>query len=418
MRGFIVVIALALAPPATGADVAFDKQTLTERFVAEGCAVADFDHDDHADITAGNLIWHGPDFARTTEFTPPADNPSGPSKTPYDPTRGYSDYFLAFAHDFTGDGWSDILVYGLPGEPAHVFVNPQGKTGHWAKHAIFDVADGESPGLVDMTGDGRPELLVHSSDLVKPPQAQGKGGGQLGFAEIDWATPLGKARFHPITPRSPKNDAKYFRYTHGYGAGDINGDGRMDLLTKDGWFEQPSDRDAAIWRFHAVPFGPADAHGGAQMLVTDSNGDGRNDVVTSYNAHGCGLGWFEQRADGSFAEHRIMGAAPAENAQGVTFSQLHALAAADIDGDGLQDVVTGKRRWAHGVSGDIDPNAPPVLYWFRLVRDGSGDVRYVAEKIDDDSGVGTQVTVADLNADNKPDVVVANKRGVFAFRQK
>ncbi len=418
MRGFIVVIALALAPPATGADVAFDKQTLTERFIAEGCAVADFDHDDHADITAGNLIWHGPDFARTTEFTPPADNPSGPSKTPYDPARGYSDYFLAFAHDFTGDGWSDILVYGLPGEPAHVFVNPQGKTGHWAKHAIFDVADGESPGLVDMTGDGRPELLVHSSDLVKPPQAQGKGGGQLGFAEIDWATPLGKARFHPITPRSPKNDAKYFRYTHGYGAGDINGDGRMDLLTKDGWFEQPSDRDAAIWPFHAVPFGPADAHGGAQMLVTDSNGDGRNDVVTSYNAHGCGLGWFEQRADGSFAEHRIMGAAPAENAQGVTFSQLHALAAADIDGDGLQDVVTGKRRWAHGVSGDIDPNAPPVLYWFRLVRDGSGDVRYVAEKIDDDSGVGTQVTVADLNADNKPDVVVANKRGVFAFRQK
>ncbi len=420
MRGFIVVIviALALAPPATSADVAFDKQTLTERFVAEGCAVADFDHDGNADITAGNLIWHGPDFARTTEFTPPADNPSGPSKTPYDPARGYSDYFLAFAHDFTGDGWSDILVYGLPGEPAHVFVNPQGKTGHWAKHAIFDVADGESPGLVDMTGDGKPELLVHSSDLVKPPQAQGKGGGQLGFAEIDWATPLGKGRFHPITPRSPENDAKYFRYTHGYGAGDINGDGRMDLLTKDGWFEQPSDRDAAIWPFHAVPFGPADAHGGAQMLVTDSNGDGRNDVVTSYNAHGCGLGWFEQRADGSFAEHRIMGAAPAENAQGVTFSQLHALAAADIDGDGLQDVVTGKRRWAHGVSGDIDPNAPPVLYWFRLVRDGSGDVRYVAEKIDDDSGVGTQVTVADLNADNKPDVVVANKRGVFAFRQK
>ena len=418
MRGFIVVIALALAPPATGADVAFDKQTLTERFIAEGCAVADFDHDDHADITAGNLIWHGPDFARTTEFTPPADNPSGPSKTPYDPARGYSDYFLAFAHDFTGDGWSDILVYGLPGEPAHVFVNPQGKAGHWAKHAIFDVADGESPGLVDMTGDGKPELLVHSSDLVKPPQAQGKEGGQLGFAEIDWANPLGKARFHPITPRSPENDAKYFRYTHGYGAGDINGDGRMDLLTKDGWFEQPSDRDAAIWPFHAVPFGPADAHGGAQMLVTDSNGDGRNDVVTSYNAHGCGLGWFEQRADGSFAEHRVMGAAPAENAQGVTFSQLHALAAADIDGDGLQDVVTGKRRWAHGVSGDIDPNAPPVLYWFRLVRDGSGDVRYVAEKIDDDSGVGTQVTVADLNADNKPDVVVANKRGVFAFRQK
>ena len=107
-----------------------------------------------------------------------------------------------------------------------------------------------------------------------------------------------------------------------------------------------------------------------------------------------------------------------ESAEGVTFSQLHALAAADIDGDGLQDVVTGKRRWAHGVNGDIDPNAPPVLYWFQLVRDGSGGARFVAHQIDDDSGVGTQVTVADVNADAKPDVVVANKRGVFVFRQK
>ena len=400
------------------ADVAFEKQTLTERFVAEGCAAADFDRDGHADIAAGNTIWHGPDFARTTEFTPPADNPSGPSKTPYDPARGYSDFFLAFAHDFTGDGWSDILVYGLPGELAQVFVNPQGKAGHWAKHAIFDVADGESPGLIDMTGDGKPELLVHTSDLVKPPKAQGKGGGQLGFAEIDWANPLGKARFHPITPRSPENDARYFRYTHGYGAGDINGDGCVDLLTKDGWFEQPVDQGVSIWPFHPAPFGPADARGGAQMLVTDSNGDGRNDVVTSYDAHGCGLGWFEQRPDGSFAEHRIMGATPEENDHAVTFSQLHALALADIDGDGLQDVVTGKRRWAHGVSGDIDPNAPPVLYWFRLVRDGSGGARYVAEKIDDDSGVGTQVTVSDLDADGRPDVVVANKRGVFAFTQR
>jgi hypothetical protein len=185
--------------------VTFEKQTLTERFVAEGCAVADFDKDGHADITAGNTIWHGPDFSRTTEFTPPANNPSGPSKTPYDPARGYSDSFLAYAHDFTGDGWPEILVYGLPGEPAHVFVNPQGRASHWEKHAIFDVADGESPGLVDMTGDGKPELLAHSSDLVKPPEANGMRGGQLGFAEIDWNHPLAKARFHPITPRSPEN---------------------------------------------------------------------------------------------------------------------------------------------------------------------------------------------------------------------
>ena len=389
------------------ADVTFKKQTLSERFVAEGCDMADFDKDGHADITAGNTIWHGPDFSRQTEFTPPADNPSGPTQTPYDPTKGYSDYFLAYAHDFTGDSWPDILVYGLPGEAAHVFVNPQGKLGPWEKHAIFDVADGESPDLADMNGDGRPELLVHSR-------------GQLGFAEIDWKEPLAQARFRPVTPKSPENDKKYFRYTHGYGAGDVNGDGRPDLLTKDGWFEQPADISKdTIWPFHPGPFGPPDAaRGGAHMEAYDVNGDGRADVVTSYDGHGYGLGWFEQNADGTFTERRIMGSKPEDHPQGVAFSQLHALRLVDMNGDGLRDIVTGKRRWAHGINGDVEPNAPPVLYWFELVRDGKGGATFVAHKIDDDSGVGTQVTVGHLDADGKPDVIVANKRGVFAFFQQ
>ena len=413
----VVMVHAACAEPPV-ATVAFTKQTLTERFAAEGCDIADFDHDGHVDVTAGHSIWYGPDFSRRADFTPPADNPSGPTKTPYDPAKGYSDYFLAYAHDFNGDSWADILVFGLPGEPALLYVNPQGRPGIWEKHAIFDVADGESPDIKDITGDGRPELLVHSSDVAKPKHVQ--QGGQLGFAEIDWTQPLGKARFRPITPKSPENDRKYFRYTHGYGAGDVNGDGRIDILTKDGWFEQPSDIAIdAIWPFHPGPFGPKEGcRGGGQMYAYDVNGDGRNDVVTSYDGHGFGLGWFEQNADGSFTEHAIMGRTPVENAQGVTFSQIHALRLVDMNGDGLADIVTGKRRWAHGMSGDEEPNAPPVLYWFELKRDGTGGAAFIAHEIDDDSGVGTQVTVGDLNKDGRPDVIVANKRGVFTFTQQ
>jgi hypothetical protein len=154
------------------------------------------------------------------------------------------------------------------------------------------------------------------------------------------------------------------------------------------------------------------------MEAYDVNGDGRADVVTSYDGHGYGLGWFEQNADGTFTEHRIMGSKPEDSPQGVAFSQLHALRLVDMNGDGLRDIVTGKRRWAHGINGDVEPNAPPVLYWFELVRDGKGGATFVAHQIDDDSGVGTQVTVADLNGDGKPDVAVANKRGVFAFTQQ
>lgn len=428
--------AIILPLPRAATPVGFKKQTLSERFVAEGCDIADFDHDGHVDVTAGNSIWYGPDFARRADFTPPADNASGPNKTPYDPTKGYSDYFLSYAYDFNGDSWADILVFGFPGDPALLYLNPKNqlnptsqvnpdnkpdprnRPSGWERHVIFDVADGESPDLKDVTGDGKPELLVHSSSIDKPKNSQ--QGGQLGFAEINWQSPLDKARFRPITPRSAENDKKYFRYTHGYGAGDVNRDGRVDILTKDGWFEQPVDISAdTIWPFHPGPFGPQEgARGGAQMHVYDVNGDGRNDVVTSYDGHGFGLGWFEQRADGSFTEHKIMGKKPEENAEGVAFSQLHAMRLVDMNGDGLADIVTGKRRWAHGISGDDEPNAPPVLYWFELNRDGKGGATFIAHKIDDDSGVGTQVTVGDLNKDGKPDVIVANKRGVFTFTQQ
>lgn len=397
------LLLLVLSPALSlSADVVFKKQIITTDFVSEGCAVGDFDQDGNADITAGWFIWYGPDFTRRANFRQPNVNAAGPSKTPYNPASGYSDYFLQFAYDFNGDKWSDILVYGLPGEPAYLYLNPQNKDGDWAQHTIFDVADNESPDLKDINGDGKPELLLHTH-------------GQLGYAEIDWANPTAKARFRPISPKSPENDKKYFRYTHGYGAGDVNGDGRVDILTKDGWFEQPTDtKDDKDWAFHPGPFG----RGGAQMYVYDVNGNGRNDVITSYEAHGFGFGWFEQNADGTFTEHKVMGATPEENKQGVKFSQLHALSLADIDGDGVPDIVTGKRRWAHGPNGDVEPGAEPVLYWFQIKRDGKGGADFIPHLIDNDSGVGTQVTTADLNKDGKPDIIVSNKKGVFVFMQQ
>ncbi len=113
-----------------------------------------------------------------------------------------------------------------------------------------------------------------------------------------------------------------------------------------------------------------------------------------------------------------MGSKAEDNAYGVKFSQLHAMRLVDVDGDGLLDIVTGKRRWAHGPNADDEPSADPVLYWFQLKRDGKGGAEFVPHLIDNDSGVGTQVTTGDINKDGKVDVIVANKRGVFVLTQQ
>jgi hypothetical protein len=88
-----------------------------------------------------------------------------------------------------------------------------------------------------------------------------------------------------------------------------------------------------------------------------------------------------------------------------------------MDGDGLKDILTGKRPWAHGPHGDVDAEGNPYLYWFKLIRDGdgktSGAAHFEPHLIDAHSGVGTQIVARDVNGDQKPDVIVGNKRGTM-----
>jgi len=396
----VLLLLTATMPAWAGAPAVpvFEKTKLESRFLSEGASLGDFNHDGKKDIVAGWLWFEGPNFTRRHEFAAP------PAK-PYDGEKSYSDYFLTYVHDFNGDKWDDILVYSWPGKEAVWYENPKARDGHWKKHSIAAEADNESPALGDMNGDGKPELICHT-------------GGRFGFFEADWNHPDQPWKFIAI---SPENKAEIFRYTHGYGFGDLNGDGRADILEKNGWWEQPKDyRAGAVWKFHKVPFAPEGSMGGAQMLVYDVNGDGLADVITSWNAHGCGIAWYEQvRKAGeiSFKEHVLVGSKPEDNPYGVTFSQPHSLALADMNGDGLMDFVTGKRFWAHGPNNDVNPGAPAVLYWFELKRHHH-QAQFIPHLIDSDSGVGTQITVGDLNGDKRPDIISSNKKGLSIFIQK
>lgn len=396
----------------------FRKIRLTPEFWAEGAHVGDFNRDGKLDVAYGPFWFAGPDFQARHEYRPATNSftvktPDGSEKTipGYEGALGsknaYSDCFFMWTGDFNGDDWADILIAGIPGEQAWWFENPQDQSGHWKRHLALDVADNESPDFKDLTGDGKPELVCNSK-------------GFFGFAAPDLTNPTAPWKFRPITPN--KN---YHRFTHGLGVGDVNGDERPDLLESNGWWEQPSSLAGdPEWTFYAYTFCPSDPGvpvGGAQLFAYDVNGDGWNDVITCLAAHGYGLAWYEQTRDGgriSFKPHVFMNKQPADNKYGVKFTQPHALDLADMDGDGVKDLVTGKRFWAHGPDGDPEPNAPAVLYWFKLARGAGGVVDWVPYLIDSDSGVGTQVLARDVNGDGWPDIVVGSKKGAHVFLQE
>lgn len=369
---------------------AFTKKQLDSFFYAEGAAIADFDGDGHPDVAAGPRVFSGPDFEKSIVY-----------RSPHAFDRlSYSNNFITFADDFNGDRRSDILVIGWPGREAFWFENPGAtRTGDWPQHLVYSNVNTESPGFVDVDGDGLAEIVAGS-------------GARLGYMQRNGQDPQAPWTFHAISP-----PGKWQRYTHGIGLGDVNGDGRPDFLEANGWWEQPpSLAGDPAWKFHPHSFGP----GGAQMYAYDVNGDGLADIVTSIEAHGYGLGWFEQRVDGSghrtWIERVITSRRADEKIAGVQFSQPHAVMLEDIDGDGLKDLIVGKRHWAHGDKGDPEPNAPAVLYWFKLVR-GADGAKFIPRLIDDASGAGCQFPVADLNGDGRPDLAIANKKGVFIFRQ-
>jgi len=392
----------------------FRMEQLSDVFYAEGAAVGDINHDGHPDVVSGAFYYTGPDFKEAHEIYPPAaiaiagaEYPGGPpvSQGGMITHGNYPPSFMSWVYDFNGDGWSDVLMvmsFGpRPTFSAHLFINPKGELRHWDNFEVVSLITNEANQFVDIDGDGRPELSMQLATLPDWSDAQ------VGYAKPDWSDPTKPWKFVPVS--------EHGRWSgHGLASGDVNGDGKLDLVSPAGWWEQPAQATKGFWKYHQARFG----NGGAEMFVYDVNGDGRPDIVTSLAAHGPGLAWFEQLKDGTFEQHTIM-KAPADRTskEELAFTELHAMAFADVDGDGLPDIVTGKRWWSHGYRYDEenDIDDPAVLYWFKLVRKEGGQAEFLPQMIHNRSGVGVQIAVADVNQDGKPDVVTSARKGTFVF---
>ncbi len=381
-------------------DVEFTKVTLTDKYYTEAVAYGDFNNDGNMDVTSGNYVWIGPEFTESYKVANfnEVTNIEG----------AWASVWQEFGYDINGDGWDDKVTINSAGNGRPIwYENPKNTNSTWRGHTVFGKLDGETPLFDDIDGDGKPEFI-------------GAYNGVYGYCKADWDNPSDDWRFHRIS-----EDGCWSTNTHGLGVGDVNNDGRNDLIVKEGWFEQPESLNSdPLWTFHSYRFiSQTDCRtGGAQMYAYDVNGNGRNDVITSLNGHGWGMAWFENVDDGdggiTFEKHMIMGDDLETATYGAAFSQIHAVNLCDIDGDGLKDIIAGKRWMVHG-SGRQDPDATgdPVVYWFQLHRTEEGEASYTPHLINNKSGVGVSILYADVNDDGFVDVMAGGKYGAYLHLQ-
>src|SRR4051812_34337041 len=362
-----------------GSPVQFRKHVISSQFVSEGVAVGDVNKDGKPDVLAGSYWFEAPTWKRHLLH---ADT--------LNPVPGYSTTFLNFCMDVNNDGWVDLIRFDQPGGICVWYENPGKEQKLWRGHTLLQQAGIETPAFVDVDKDGRMDLICNDAAAkqviwLKPPVAKGDTAWQRYIISHD-------------SLRATD------RYTHGLGWGDVNKDGRNDVIIKSGWWESPENVKNSDWTFHAADFGEDCAN----MYVMDVDGDGDEDIISS-SAHNYGIWWHEQVQDDkgntSWITHEIS----------KLFSQSHALMLEDINGDGHPDLITGKRYLAHQDAHDPGSYEPAVLYWFEYIPGKSP--QWIPNQIDDNSGIGNRFVVTDMNRDKLPDIVVSNKKGVFLFEQ-
>ncbi len=344
-------------------DITFRKHPI-DIGASETCALADVNHDEKLDIISGENWFEAPNW-----------KPHHFRDLPY--SNGYIDNFSDLPIDVDGDGRIDVVSCSWFRRSLRWWKNP-GREGQWTEHSIQEGFPIEFAFLVDLDNDGKArEILPEFGDAKAP---------------LSWYEVKNGAFVRHIVSDSS--------YGHGIGAGDVNGDGRTDIITPKGWFEAPADPRTGKWIWHPE----FDLGATGFIYVYDINGDGRPDLITSA-AHDYGIFWMEQEPDHHWTKHMIDD----------TWSQAHAMTMIDLNHDGKPDFLTGKRYMAH----DHDPGArePLGVYWYEFRKGDDGKPVWIKHVVDysTQTGGGMQIPVADLDGDGDLDFVTAGKTGLFLF---
>jgi hypothetical protein len=341
----------------------------------EAAGVFDVNNDGVLDIVCGGYWYEGPEFAKKHRICDIRAEGE------------YWDDFSVIPLDVNGDGYMDFITGGYWGRTLVWRENPQGGEVEWKTHEIDVCGKIETTRAWDVDGDGEIEIVPNTP--AEP---------VMFFKLLREATGRPTGQFRKVVVGREKSG-------HGLGFGDITGNGRGDLVTRHGWYEAPDDPLGSRWTYHPeFDLGKASI----PIIVADLNRDGLAELIVG-QAHGYGLDYYRQelQADGSrrWTRHPI----------DPYMSQYHDMQWVDLDGDGACELITGNRYRAHN---GREPGETEIVGLYCFKWNGESFTKQVIDHglAGQSSGTGIFFSIADLDGNDRLDIVAPGKEGLFLFR--